>query len=360
MGFAVVLILMQLGFREALFVSAARYHTTLDYDLAMVSPKTQFIVRPSTFARNRLVQVRGVPGVQDVTPVYLGQTIWKHPENPLLTRTIYIAGFDPRRQVFMVAGIAENLDKLREPDVVLYDRRSRGEFGPVAELFDEHGTVVTEVRTREVEVVGLFELGTSFGIDANLVTSDLNFRRLFPERQAGLIDLGLIHLTPGQDPDEIREAILARIPGDVEVHTRGQFIQREVDYWNRNTPIGAVFGFGVIVGLTVGGIIVYQILFADVSQHVREYATLKALGYSNRYLSGIVLQEAAILAVLGFLPGFLLALVLYRTVGEATHLPIEMTSERAIRVLALTLGMCGLAAAMALRRVRRTDPADVF
>jgi putative ABC transport system permease protein len=146
----------------------------------------------------------------------------------------------------------------------------------------------------------------------------------------------------------------------VEVLTRDEFIQREVDYWSKATPIGYVFGFGVIVGLTVGGIIVYQILFADVSDHVREYATLKAMGYTDGFLSRVVLQEALLLAVLGFLPGLALAALLYRTVGAATQLPMAMTPGRLAGVLALTVGMCCLAAAMALRRVRSADPAEVF
>jgi putative ABC transport system permease protein len=359
-GFAVVLILMQLGFQEALFASAARYHANFDYDLAMISPRTQYIVRPEVFARSRLVQIGGVPGVADVSPVYLSQAAWENPAAPSLTRQIYVVGFDPEDRVFALPGVQGNLARLRWPDVVLYDALSRAEFGPVPELFRRDGQVETEVQSRRVRVVGLFELGTSFGIDGSLVTSDLNFRRLFPQRAPGLIELGLVHLEAGADPARVRDAVVARIPRDVLVLTRQEFIQREVDYWSRNTPIGYVFGFGVIVGLTVGGIIVYQILFADVSEHVREYATLKAMGYTDAFLSCVVLQESLILAVLGFLPGLALALFLYRTVGAATQLPMAMTPERLAAVLGLTIAMCSLAAAMALRRVRTADPAEVF
>jgi putative ABC transport system permease protein len=107
-------------------------------------------------------------------------------------------------------------------------------------------------------------------------------------------------------------------------------------------------------------VIVYQILFADVSQHLREYATLKAMGYSNRFLSSVVLQEAAILSVLGYLPGLAITFGLYRATAEATRLPLELEGGRALLVLGLTLAMCGGAALIALRKVRSADPAEVF
>ena len=176
---------------------------------------------------------------------------------------------------------------------------------------------------RRIGIVGLYELGTSFGIDGSLVTSDLNFLRIFPNRPPGLINLGLISLLPGSDPSKIRAELEAQLPQDVEIVTRDQFVQREIDYWNQSTPIGYIFSFGVIVGLFVGSIIVYQILFADVSDHLQEYATLKAMGYSNGYLFGLVFQEAVLMAVLGFIPGYFITLGLYGVAGDATQLPLD-------------------------------------
>jgi putative ABC transport system permease protein len=358
--FAVVLIFVQLGFEQALFDSAVRYHTNLGYDVAIISPKTDFIVRPMSFPRSRLHQARGFPGVARVSPIYLGLSSWRNPASPAETRTIFVVGFDPEQAPFDLPGVRRHQAELRLPDRVLYDRDSRPEFGPVAALFEREGRVSTEVGTRQVEVVGLFRLGTSFGIDASLITSDLNFLRLFPTRSAGQIDLGLVHLEPGADPAAARDAIADGIPRDVDVLTRDDFVEREVRYWSGATPIGYVFSFGVLMGLVVGAIIVYQILFADVQQHLQEYATLKAIGYTNRYLFGVVLQEAFILALLGYVPGFLLCVFIYAQAGAATRLPLVMTPERAGLVAALTIGMCCFSGAIALRKVRRVDPAEVF
>ena len=359
-AFAVVLIFMQLGFREALFESAVRYHTTLVYDIALISPTTDFIVQPDNFSRRRLFQVRGFPGVDSVSSVYLGQALWKNPAESSQSRIIFVVGFDPSDEVFALPGIVDNSSLLRMPDSVLYDKASRPEFGPVAELFRSEAVLETEVNNRVVEVVGLFDLGASFGIDASIATSDLNFLRIFPDREQGLINIGLVKLEPGADPLAVRDAIASELSNEVEVLTRADFIAKEIDYWNTNTPIGYVFSFGVIIGLMVGSIIVYQILFADVSEHLQEYATLKAMGYTNAYLFGVVLQEAVILAVLGFLPGLLVCLGLYRLAADATHLPLAMTLERGIFVMTLTVAMCCVSGAIALRKIRSADPAEVF
>ena len=360
-AFAVVLIFMQLGFQDALYESSVRYHTKLRYDVAMISPKTDFIVQPASFSRRRLHQVRGTPGVEDVTALYLGLGRWKNPASPADTRTIFVVGFDPTNRVFDLPGIESHREELKLSDVVLYDEASRPEFGPIPELFRaSEGGVETEVANRRVRIAGLFTLGTSFGIDASLITSDLNFQRIFPHRAPGMIDVGLIRLQEGADPDAARDAIAARVPDDVVVLTRAGFVQREVDYWSGSTPIGYVFSFGVIMGLTVGGIIVYQILFSDVSEHLHEYATLKAMGYTDGHLFGVVLQEALLLAVMGFLPGLLASLLLYRAAGNATHLPLQMHPELGLTVFGLTAAMCGIAGAIALRKVRTADPAEVF
>jgi putative ABC transport system permease protein len=137
-------------------------------------------------------------------------------------------------------------------------------------------------------------------------------------------------------------------------------VAREKAYWNGATPIGYIFAFGAVMGFVVGAIIVYQILFADVTEHLAEYATLRAIGYPNRFVAGIVLQQAAILGTLGFLPGLGAVAWLYGRAAAATHLPLHVTPERTLAVFAMTLGMCALSALLAIRRLRRIDPADVF
>ena len=357
-GFAVMLMLMQLGFRHAMLKSAVHYQERLEYDLALVSPKTVFIGLTHPFPRRRLYQAAAVPGVEAVTPVYAYQQHFKNPWRHN-TRNLLVVGIDPTRHVLRTPGIEDSLHLLKQPDVVLFDRRSRPEFGPVAERFGEE-TIEPEIAGRRVEVVGLFELGVSFGVDGNVYTSDLNFLRIFSGRDPGAIDLGLVHLESGADVAEVRRRLGELLERDVEILTREGFVARERAYWEGTTPVGYVFTFGLIMGLVVGGIIVYQILFADVSDHLAEYATLRAMGYSNGFVSGVVVQQAVILAVMGFLPGLAVSQLLYRSAGNATQLPLILTPERAMVVLGLTVAMCAISGLIALRKVRALDPADIF
>ena len=180
-GFAVLLILMQLGFRAALFDSAVRYHECLRFGVALFSVDSQFIVRPQPFPIQRLYQALAVQGVSGVSPVYVYQSVWKSPWNAE-RRSIFTIGIDPDDDVLRAPGVAEQERLLRQQDVLLFDALSRPEFGPVAEQLRAGKAVTTEVNDREVRIVGLFEMGTSFGIDASILTSDTNFLRLFPTR----------------------------------------------------------------------------------------------------------------------------------------------------------------------------------
>lgn len=358
-AFAVMLILMQLGFRASLFDSAIRLHRTFVYDVAIFSREGPYIVRPESFSSRRLYQALAADGVESVSPVYLAQVNWKNPET-LDYRNVFTIGLDPDDAPLAADGLAEQLDAIRLQDTVLFDAGSRPELGPIAARVRAGDTVVTEANHRTIQVAGLYTLGTSFGIDAGMVTSEDNFLRLFPNRQRTQIDLGLIRVKPGVDPVAVRDSLRALLPHDVLVMTRDDFIARELAYWNKATPIGFVFAFGSIIGFIVGTVIVYQILFSDVSDHLAEYATLRAIGYSNGFVSRVVVQQALILAVLGYALGTLATIRLYEVTRNATRLPIELTTERAVGVLIATIVMCAISGLLALRKVRKLDPAEVF
>jgi putative ABC transport system permease protein len=359
-AFAVILIFVQLEFREALFVSAVRYHTAMDYDLAILSPKTDFMVSSKQFPRSRLYQVLGFDGVESVTAVYMRLVSWRNPADPSNARNILAIGFDPSEPGFNRLLSAEQKEAIKIPDQVIFDRRGRDEYGPVREMLDAGQRVSAEINDRRIAVAGMYRVGTSFGLDGGIITSDLNFLRILPTRKKSAIDFGLIKLDPGRDAAEVQARIREAIPMDVRVLTRQEFKDLEVQYWNKTTPIGYIFAFGAVMGLIVGLIIVYQILFSDVQDHLKEYATLKAMGYTHGYLRNVVLQEAVILAVLGFIPGMGIAHLVFTKGAGATRLPLEMSVESAAGVFVLTLAMCAGSGLMALRKLRAVDPAEVF
>ncbi len=359
-GFAVILMFIQLGFRDALFDSCVRIHEAFEGDVFLVSPQSSSLIAMKSFSRRRLLQTQGVEGVASVTPIYMGFGLWKDPAKKG-TRGIFVMGFEPSERVFPTS-LLPDLKPTKLKDVVLFDRESREEFGPIATLFERDGTVEAELSSRRVTVGGLFALGASFGADGNLVTSDLNFQRIF-NRDLSKVEVGLVRLTPGADLNQVLRAIRSEIAepnGDVVVFSKAEFVAFERKYWQTSTAIGFIFNLGAAIGWVVGTVIVYQILYTDVADHLAEYATLKAMGYRNLYLFSIVFQEAIILSVLGFIPAFFLAIGLYNMTEKATALPIFMTQDRGIFVFVLTIVMCVISGAIAVRKVQEADPADIF
>ncbi len=359
-AFAVMLVFMQLGLRAALFDSSVRLHRGMDYDLVMLSPRTTFLAQTKSFPRSRLYQVAGLESVTSVSPLYVFLARYYYDRTPGTHRKVLAIGVDPTDDNIRLPGVADHLTALRRPDTAIMDRHSRAEFRPVIEDFQNGLPVGLQLNDRSVSLIGLYSLGTSFGVDGSVITSDLNFLRAFPDRRPGMIELGLIRLVPDADVVAVRDEIRSFLPDDVLVLTQDEYVQREVDYWSGSTPIGYVFTLGAVIGVLVGLIIVYQILFADVQTHLAEYATLKAMGYTQGYLRNLVFREAVILSVLGFLPALGLAILLYGQAAAATQLPMIMTWERAVTVLAVTVLMCCFSGLLAIRKLKGLDPAEVF
>jgi putative ABC transport system permease protein len=357
--FAVVLMLVQLGFQRALLRSAVRVQERLNGEVVLISPQSSYIVQMRSFPRRRLEQALATPGVAAVSPIYTTLAFWENPETTQ-PRHIFLLGIDPEGDVLDMPDLRAQSSLLKLGDVALFDSASRPEYGRVTERVAKEGRMEVEVNDHRLEIRGVFEMGTSFGIDGTVVTSDLDFLRVSRQRPPGVVEIGLVRLAPGASAQAVRDGIAGRVPSDVLVLTKEDYIQREIDYWNKVSPIGVIFGFGVMIGFGVGAIIVSQILFSDVSDHLPEYATLKAIGYGNLYLYGVVLSQAIILAVLGYLPGLLAALALYRATAKATMLPMTLAPSIAALVLALTVSMCSLAGFLALRKLQRADPADIF
>ncbi|AFY62641.1 ABC transporter permease DevC [Synechococcus sp. PCC 6312] len=358
-AFAVVLMMMQFGFRDALFKAAVRFHDGINADIVLISPQSTALIAMKTFTRRRLYQAGGFVGVESVSPLYLGFGLWRNPVDKT-TRQLLVIGVDPTADSFILPGVRENREKIKLADHALFDVDSRAQFGPVSQLLQDNGRVITEVSGRQITVDAAFHMGANFGADGNLLTSDLNFLRLFPRRPVGLIDVGLIKVKPGTAVETLVAQMRAELPNDVLVLTHQGFVDFERTYWEKSTSIGFIFSLGALMGFIVGTVIVYQVLYTDVSDHLPEYATLKAMGYRNLYFYGVVMQESLILSVLGYIPGVAVAFVLYNLIYRATALPVGMTVERALMVFVLTVMMCTVSGGIAMRRVQAADPADIF
>ena len=358
-SFAGILMFMQLGFRDGLFDASVTVHRLFDADLVLISPRSASSVRMSGFPRRRLIQTLADPSVEGVTPVHWGLMLWRNPETRR-NRAILALGFNPDDPFFLDPGLAEQTGVLKQKGRILFDRLSRPEFGPIADWYNDGRVVETEIAGNRVRVEGLVSLGTSFGADGNLLTSTETFLDLMPQKSPGGIEVGLIRLQPGTDPDLAVERLQQRLPDDVTVLTKQGFIDFEQNYWKSSTSIGFIFTLGAAMGFVVGCVIVYQVLYTDVSDHLPEYATLMAMGYRVSHLLGVVMREGFYLAALGYVPAYFAGQGLYWFVRDATKLPVGMDPARAITVLVMILVMCMLSSLLAMRRLIDADPAEIF
>jgi putative ABC transport system permease protein len=358
-AFADVLMFMQLGFQSALYDSNTKLSRALNADIVLVSPQARNTQNLSTFSRRRLYQSKDIAGVDSAEAFYSNIITWKNPDSRKETSVQAIA-FNPEKPALNLPEINQQLDKIKIPDRVLFDRKSRGDYTKAIEIVEQGKPAQTEVDRRNVLVTGLFSLGASFGADGIVVVSDQTFLHFFPKRDVASISLGLVKVKSGYDPKQVATELKSYLPNDVRVLTHAEYIEFEESFWKTESPIGFIFGLGTAMAFVVGVVIVYQVLSTDVNSHIKEYATFKAMGYRNQYLLAIVFEEAIILAFLGFIPGMIIPIGLYSLAAGATALPIAMTTARAGTVFILTFAMCILSGAIATRRLQSADPADMF
>ena len=358
-SFAGILMFMQLGFRDGLFDASVTVHRLFDADIVLISPRSASSIDMAGFPRRRLVQTLADPDVEGVSPVHWGLMLWRNPQTRL-NRGILALGFNPEDPFFTDPSLATKTDVLKQKGRILFDQLSRPEFGPIADWYREGRTVETEIAGNRVRVGGLVSLGTSFGADGNLLTSTETFLDLAPQKPRGAIEVGLIRLRQGADVQQVVERLQARLPDDVRVLSKNGFIEFEKNYWKSGTSIGFIFTLGAVMGFVVGCVIVYQVLYTDVSDHLPEYATLMAMGYRISHLLGVVMREGFYLAVLGYVPAYLAGQGLYWFVRDATKLPVGMDLSRALTVGGMILVMCMLSAFLAMRRLVDADPAEIF
>ena len=358
-SFAGILMFMQLGFRDGLFDASVTVHRLLDADLVLISPRSKSSISMSGFPKRRLIQALAQKEVLSVAPVNLNYLLWRNPEN-LKTRSILALGFNPEDSLLIDEKFKAKAESLKNPGRVLFDTLSRPEFGPIEEWFSNGRSVETEVAGKRVKVEGLVELGPSFGADGNLITSRETFLRLLSGNPKGSIEIGLIKLSAESDHQFIKNILNKSLPNDVRVLTKREFIDFEKNYWRDSTAIGFIFSLGALMGFVVGCVVVYQILYSDVSDHLPEYATLMAMGYRLKSLLFVVAREGFLLALFGYIPAYLSGQILYAVIRDSTKLPISMDLSKAVLIFVLILIMCMGSAAIAMRKLVDADPAEIF
>jgi putative ABC transport system permease protein len=359
-AFAVLLMLLQLGFRSAFLDSALEVIRNVDGDIVLVSATKFRFGRQDAFPRRQLYGARGVEGVASARPIYAEWLLssWKNPQTGM-NANVQVLAFDPDQPVFLFPEVGRHIEALRQPDTALFDTRARDFIGQAPA-----GTV-SELARRIIRIVGTFALGPDFTTDGTIITSDRTFMNLFPshrspEGELTDVEVGVIKVRSGHTVADVQRALRRALPESVAVLTIDEFIALEMKFQNDVSPAGPVFLLGVLIGFVVGLMISYQILYTDLSDQMPQYATLKAIGYENGYLVRVVLEQSLFYAVAGFLPAWLIGIGLYHLIGELALLPMRLGPGIVLGTFALTVGMCVLAGVLAVRAVLTSDPAEVF
>jgi putative ABC transport system permease protein len=349
---ATALLFMQLGFLAGVGRIANLVLDALKFDVVITSPNYVMLTQAQSFPRRRLYQASANPGVEKVMPLYVSRQNWRNPVKRYF-RSVIVIGINPSDEVVRNSELEAQRSLLAAQDTVLIDRLTRVDVGP------RYPGLITQVGPLNLKIAGEFTIGPGFETGL-IVVSDHTFSRLYGGWPLERVHLGLIQVQPGADPQQVAAELSHDLPADVWVRTRSQIENEEEDYWVTNTSTGIIFKSGVIVALFFGIVIIYQVLSLEVNSRLPEYATLKAMGFSDLFLARVVLQQAVLMAVLSYIPGFLIGLGIYWLAREQTNLPISMTAARAAGVFLATLFMCSISGLLAIRFLRRADPVDLF
>ncbi|MFK7734616.1 MAG: FtsX-like permease family protein [Pirellulaceae bacterium] len=369
-GFAVVLMFMQIGFQRALIDNNVRVMTLLDpsvANLAIMSRARYNVSTEQRFPRSLLEQAIAHPAIRQGCVLSMERGTARVTVENWTGKPIRVLALEMGKPEFLAdAGLYSRLNAADSKDGVLLDTRSKRFYGFASEL-TELGEQWIELNGKRVLVEERFDLGTDFGNDGTLLMSERMHSEYFPYRNlrgrpTDVVDIGFLELDPaaGLSPQQVAKQIEALSPNEIMVQPTLGLIAKEKRFWELQTPVGKIFLIGTIMGLLVGAIICYQIQFTDITEHMPEFATLKAMGYGPMYFWSLVLSQSFYLACLGFVPGIAVAQTLYFVLSESSGLIMEMDVTRIVSVWVLTLVMCAVSGALAIRKLFNADPASLF
>jgi putative ABC transport system permease protein len=351
--------LFQTGVYSAFFESSVRLFRRFNADIVLVSTDYRSLIVQGWFPGERVFQVMGHPSVDGVARLAVGSGFWRNPDDLSLQDSLLI-GIDPAENALLFDGYDGQRNLLKSGDNVLYDRDSQPVYGGIAERLEKGGPFYAEMLRQRVRMAGTFSLGPSFAFPGSFMTNQSNFYRLLPSYGQGRISFGLVRLKPGANAPEVARELQARMPADVRVLAKEELMDEEQAYWNDFTAIGFIIPMSLAVSLIVGGVVIYQILYTNVNDQLKQYATLKAIGYDDRVLAGVVLHQSLLLSAIGFVPGMLASFALFHVSRSATGMPFELGFGQLLLAFFLTTLMCFIAGLLALGKLRQADPAEVF
>jgi putative ABC transport system permease protein len=349
-GVAVVVMFVELGLLLGILNSQALMATLIRGDLVVLNEGRTDLHKWDRMNRIRLNQVAATSGVANVIPVYQDTMGLRDPETNSVRRILIVA-FPAEQLPYAIGNPQEIAAALRIPNTILFDRRSRPIYAELVLGGD------AELDGQSYRVGGFVDLGPDIIHDGAVIMSDASWFARDPNARP---IMGVIRLDPGADMRAVRDALTASLPDDVLIFTPQELRRREFAFTLGSAPIGFLFGIGMLAGLVIGSITCYQILFNEIVDRLKQYATLKAMGFSEMFLRGVILEQALLLSLGGFAGGLFFAWISYAYIAHRTALAVELSFSTIVFILLLATIMCVAAGMLALRRVTQADPAELY
>ncbi len=348
--FSVVLIVVQLGLFLGFTTATSNLIDHSDADLWITSKNVPYVEQGVAFSERKLNQVRSIPGVEDAQKLIARWTQWKRHDGG--QDSVQIVGINVDDQFERPWNLVEGrVEDLKSPDAVILDELYKQKLGVtrVGEVF--------EIGGHRARVVGFTSGIRSFTTSPYVFTTFKNAQTYTGLREDQTMFI-LVKIAPGAEWRQVRADILANVK-DVDVFTRAQFSRMTTFYWMFTTGAGVAVLIAAVLGLVVGFVVVAQTIYATTVDHIREFGTLKAMGAPNSYVYKVIMKQAAISAVIGYVLGMIVSVFVVhgsQKGGAAILMPFPM----AVGMFFLTLTMCIGAALVSINKVTRIDPAMVF
>jgi len=263
------------------------------------------------------------------------------------------------------AEISRQMSLISQPDVVIFDRKSRNEFQSLvakiekvgsADLFFLNGSAGLQ---HIMKGRGLYTLGPTFTVDGTFVTSDINFNRITGQ-PLDRVSVGLIKVSPNSNVQEVKAQLQAMFSNRAHVFLKSEFIENERRYYSEKTPIGYLVGVGLVMGIVVGIVFIHQALHNVIEDHMNEYAVMRTMGYRQSFFIMLTSSITFLFTMIAFLPSLAIALLINNMVTQSIQLQVALNLPDLILVLLILFVMGGVATTLAIRKLEKANPVDLF
>jgi putative ABC transport system permease protein len=349
--FAVSLIFAQVGIYQGLMQTSSVIIDHTPGDIWITSKNSKNFDFSQAIPEYLHYQALSTEGVEWAEKLIIAWGIIKQKEGG--TEQVEIIGFNPDTGIGgpwrMSAGEPSDV---KNGNYMIVDSSAKSRLGEI------HVGDYRDIFSRRLQVVGISEGVKSFTTAPIIFTSYQQSQEL-----AGFVGptntvFIIVKVADGYKISQVIKNLQSSLPR-VDVYSKADFSRKTRLYWTIETGVGFSFMMTIVISFLVGILIVGQTIYNSTMEHIKEFGTLKALGASNREIYGIIVAQALMTALLGYLLSLILTLVsvpMYNALGTV----MVVNAGTNLLVLVLALIMCLSSVTLSMRRIKRIDPAILF